>query len=348
MPGETTLERPPLSPWSDTSPRDLPAGIPSPQAPQEEHSYYDVPMLKEPTWGTEVATYFYLGGLSAGAFLLARMAERFGGERYRAVTRAGSVIAALAAVPCAPLLIADLGDAKRFHHMLRVFKPGSPMNLGAWTLTTYSGAAFAALLREWLRGSRTTEELSRAGRVTDGVLLAVSDAAGVPLALLLAGYTGVLLSGTSTPVWSRNPWLGPLFSAGAIANGAAALSLAPGVKANEEASGTLKTIHSIAHVAEMLTAAGFVAAAGSLAEPLTAGKASLPFWGAALGVVGAEVLKALPLRGRARGVSETAASVLGLLGGYALRWSMVHAGRVSAADPEAARRATRPLNGNCV
>ena len=46
-----------------------------------------------------------------------------------------------------------------------------------------------------------------------GLLLAISDAAGVPLALLLAGYTGVLLSGTSTPIWSKNPWLGALFSA---------------------------------------------------------------------------------------------------------------------------------------
>jgi formate-dependent nitrite reductase membrane component NrfD len=290
-----------------------------------------------------VATYFFLGGLSAGAFLLARLAERFGGERYRAVTRAGTAIAALAAVPCAPLQIADLGDPKRFHHMLRVFKPSSPMNLGAWTLMAYSGVAFTAALREWLRGSRSDEERSGAARVTDGVLLAVCDAAGMPLALLLAGYTGVLLSGTSTPVWSQNSWLGALFSAGAVANGTGAVSLAPRVRESEEATHVLRTVHTVAHVAEALTAAGFLAAAGSLAKPLTAGEASVPFWGSALTIVGAEVLKALPLPKRGRQLASLAASILGLVGGYALRWSLVRAGRASAADPEAARQATRPL-----
>src|SRR5581483_11731146 len=124
----------------------------SPQAPQQEHAYYDVSMLKPPVWSWEVAAYFFLGGASAGAYLLSRMADRFGGPRHRHVVRAGTAAAAVAYLPCAPLLIADLGDPSRFHHMLRVFKPHSPMNLGAWTLTAYGGAGAAAVLREWLRG----------------------------------------------------------------------------------------------------------------------------------------------------------------------------------------------------
>ncbi len=35
-------------------------------------------------------------------------------------------------------LVLDLGDPLRFHHMLRVFKPSSPMSLGTWCLTIYS------------------------------------------------------------------------------------------------------------------------------------------------------------------------------------------------------------------
>ncbi len=345
MPDETTLERPPFAAAFDAPAPDLPAGVPSPQAPREEPSYYDVPMLKRPVWTGEVAAYFYLGGLSAGAFLLARMAERFGGARYRAVTRAGTAVAALAALPCAPLLIADLGDPKRFHHMLRVFKPSSPMNLGAWTLTGYSGVAFAAALREWLRGARTDEERSRAEAVLDGVLLAVSDAAGVPLALLLAGYTGVLLSGTSTPVWSENPWLGALFSAGAFSNGASAVSLALEsglVPGGEESAEAMRGVHTASHAAEALTMAGFLSAAGSLARPLTEGKASLPFWGAALSLAGSELLARLPFRGRGRRLAGLASSALDLIGGLALRWSMLQAGRASADDPRAARQATAP------
>ena len=36
------------------------------------------------------------------------------------------------------LLVLDLGDPLRFHHMLRVFKPYSPMSFGTWSLTLYS------------------------------------------------------------------------------------------------------------------------------------------------------------------------------------------------------------------
>src|SRR5438309_11656947 len=61
-----------------------------PQAPQSSPGYYDVPMLKAPVWKWEIASYFFLGGVAGGAFLLARMAERFGGREYRELTRVGS------------------------------------------------------------------------------------------------------------------------------------------------------------------------------------------------------------------------------------------------------------------
>src|SRR5262249_37244767 len=35
-------------------------------------------------------------------------------------------------------LVLDLGDPLRFHHMLRVFKPSSPMSLGTWCLTAFA------------------------------------------------------------------------------------------------------------------------------------------------------------------------------------------------------------------
>lgn len=307
-------------------------------SPRAEHSYYDISMLKKPVWGGEVATYFFLGGLSAGAYILARMAERFGGERHRAVTRAGTAIAALSVLPCAPLLITDLGDPKRFHHMLRVFKPRSPMNLGAWTLTAYSGTVAMAVLREWLRGERSDAERSLGAKVVDGTLLLLCDAAGVPLALLLAGYTGVLLSATSTPVWSKNPWLGALFSASALSTGASAIRLALARQGESgEVSADLESIHSITDLAEGLLLAGFLSSAGRLAKPLTEGEQSRALGAASLGVLLSEALRWLPLRGRPRRWAGVASSLLGLASGFALRWSMVHAGRSSASDPEAAR-----------
>src|SRR4051812_32078264 len=88
----------------------------------QDRSYYDISLLQAPVWKWEIASYFFLGGMSSGAYLVSRLAERFGGGRYRDVARVGSYVALASFLPCPPLLIHDLGDPKRFHHMLRVWK----------------------------------------------------------------------------------------------------------------------------------------------------------------------------------------------------------------------------------
>lgn len=309
-------------------------------------AYYDLSMLKPPVWTPEVGAYFYLGGLSAGAFILARLAERFGGGWLGDMARVGTAVAAVAALPCAPLLVYDLGDPKRFHHMLRVWKPTSPMNLGSWVLTAYTGVCGLAVLREFARarrGDRPAEGAAKAADVTVGVL---ADAAGIPLALLLAGYTGVLLSTTATPVWSKNPWIGALFSASAVSAGAGAVRVAlelQGGDGNEAAVEALGKVETAARVAEVVAHTGFLADAGPLAKPLTDGGQKTSYLGGAIGagIILPEILNRLPLPEKPRRWVKIAAGVIGLLGGYALRSAFVAAGRPSADDPDAARRNSR-------
>ena len=344
-------------------------------------SYYDVPMLKPPVWKWEIATYFFLGGLSAGAYLLARTAARFGGNRYQDITQAGTAIAATAFVPCAPLLIRDLGDMTRFHYMLRVFKPRSPMNLGTWTLTGYGAMLTLTALREWRKGRRggdketrkqgnkETEETQSAignrqsaipsslipgvhpeGRTHPSSLLldAALDGAGMPLALLLAGYTGVLLSTSVTPLWARNRWLGPLFSASAISTGASALELALQAQSpNAEARPShrpLKQIDTVAKITEAVALAGYLGEAGKFAAPITKGKYAPHFWGGAVGagLAGSALLGAIPVKNpKARRVLRIAGAVAGLAGGFALRWAISQGGHISGSDPQAARDSSR-------
>ena len=189
-------------------------------------AYYDISPLQSPVWENDIGVYFFLGGLSSSAFSIARLADRFGCGKLRPATQWGTLIAAAAALPCAPLLIKDLGDRSRFHHMLRIWKPKSPMNLGSWTLTAYTLIGGIAALRELLRTLRHDAPLAGAAQVADETAGALTDAVGVPLGLLLAGYTGILLSTTSTPLWSRNSWIGALFSASAVGSGASAVKLA--------------------------------------------------------------------------------------------------------------------------
>ena len=110
-------------------------------------AYSGVPILAQPTWGQQIAAYFYLGGISSGAFVLGSLARLAGGERRLQVSRTAQYVSFATILPCAPLLIADLGRPALFHHMLRIFKPSSPMNLGAWTLTAHGALATLTVAR---------------------------------------------------------------------------------------------------------------------------------------------------------------------------------------------------------
>lgn len=312
----------------------------------EPPAYYDISMLQPPVWKPEVSGYFFLGGLSSGAFLLARIAARMGRGQFASTARHGAYLAAAGALPCAPLLILDLGDPKRFHHMLRVFKPRSPMNFGTWAMTTYSACAVFAAYREWLktqlRGQNLTA-LERGGLEIAGIL---GDIVGIPAAILLGGYTGVLLSTTSTPVWCKNMWLGPLFASGAIGTGCAAIRLSRqiaelrSVQSDETADKTLKAVASGSHICEAVMAVGYVAAAGKLAHPLLDGPQKGLFVGGGMvaGILLPEILDHAPVPKKAKPWLTLIGAVATLIGGFCLRHAFIEAGKTSALDPEAARQ----------
>ncbi len=311
-------------------------------------AYYDITPLQSPVWTKEVGIYFFLGGLSSSAFSIARMSDRFGRGKLRPVTQYGTLIAALTALPCAPLLIWDLGDRSRFHHMLRVWKPSSPMNLGSWTLTVYTLMGGIAALRELLRVLRKDAPLTGGAKIVDETAGVIADGAGVPLGLLLAGYTSILLSTTSTPIWSRNVWIGPLFSASAVSAGASAIRLALEIAGKEgHATEALGDVETLARVTEAAAHAGFLVRAGTLAKPLLHGKLRRDYVGGALGmaIILPEIINRLPFPKSAKRGLSLAAGVISLVGGFALRSAFIAAGKPSADNPDDARLATGAKGG---
>ena len=91
----------------------------------------------------------------------------------------------------------DIAFLERFHYMLRVVKPSSPMSVGTWILTAYGAgsglAAAAELLPPSLRASMPGRLLHAAGRPAG--LSAAVFAPGV------ASYTAALLAQTAVPAW---------------------------------------------------------------------------------------------------------------------------------------------------
>jgi len=168
-------------------------GAPFPVA-SPETGYYGVPLLKQPQWSWEIPLYFFVGGAAASAAVIAAVANWTGDdERLR---RDGRLVAAAGSAISSVLLISDLGKHERFLNMLRVFKPQSPMSMGAWVLAVFgsmSGAVATAELLEQRFGWRIM-------RVLGNVVEPLSVAAALPF----SNYTGVLIGATVVPVWNHN------------------------------------------------------------------------------------------------------------------------------------------------
>jgi formate-dependent nitrite reductase membrane component NrfD len=284
-----------------------------------------------------VPAYFWFGGMAAGAFVTASLAQTVGSNDDRRVAADGFYLAAVAIVPCAPLLIADLGRPERFHHMLRIFKPLSPMNLGAWALTGFTPLAFARAASHAADTGLLRGPLRALERLAPRRLV---ELAGSLLGLTLAGYSGVLLGSTNVPLWARSKLLGGVFMASALSSGSAAVTLQAARRGAPEATlRKLATIESAASLGELAVLAGYLVQSGKTARPLTTGRFAAPFW---LGAVGTGALFPLLLHrfatrhhGRTLRSLSTAAALCSMAGSLALRWSIFEAGKDSSEDQAA-------------
>lgn len=314
----------------------------TPDAEQElqEPSYYDYPVLKAPLWRWEIIWYFFFGGLAAGNYVVASIASLFGGQDDRSIARVGYYLSLLAVLPCPVLLIKDLGRPERFLHMLRIFKVKSPMSMGTWGLISFSvfsgitaiiQAARDGILGNWW-GARLLAALPQR-------VIAIPGAA---LGVFLGGYTGVLLTATSIPLWSRSKVLGAVFISSAISTSSALISL------------VLRLVGTPAHVlhklerfewatllVEMIGLFTFLRESGRAARPLVGtgpAQHGRTFWRFVFGggLALPWLLSTLLLLGRRSGKNRNAAgfaiSLFVLVGGYFLRRTMIEAGRSSSAD----------------
>ncbi|HKB52589.1 MAG TPA: NrfD/PsrC family molybdoenzyme membrane anchor subunit, partial [Ramlibacter sp.] len=171
-----------------------PAGAPFPQA-SPETGYYGIPLLKEPQWTWQIPLYFAVGGAAGSAGVIGALAD-WVGDDYE-LARDARWMALGGAVVSGALLTWDLGRPSRFLNMLRVFKPQSPMSMGAWILTAFGSAAGAASFADFV-GERWGRSLPV--RVIGGLGKLGSLAMGGPF----HNYTGVLIGATVIPAWNKN------------------------------------------------------------------------------------------------------------------------------------------------
>lgn len=184
------------------------------------------------SWGVQ---YFFLIGVSFGAFLLTLPRYVFNRMQHEKAARLALMVAVTCAIAAPIALLSDLHQPGRFYHFYLYFTPTSWMSWGSFLLPSY---VFALLLYAWmiyrpglaLRASRSDGFIaslsrllamggsaSRRGVVLAGVVTLV-------FALLVALYTGTEMALVKArPLW-HSPMMPLLYLFTGI-SGAAGLSL---------------------------------------------------------------------------------------------------------------------------
>lgn len=273
-----------------------------------EPTYYDRPVLKAPHWGWNVVTYLFLGGITGGLGVIAALADpkTASGRKLRTTARVSSLVVA-AANPL--LLISHLGRPERFLHMMRTFKPGSPMSLGVWGLIAYSTTAAASVV------------------IDDDRLTALQAVLGA----YLTGYTGVLLSATAVPLWSAGKTHIPAASVcSSVASACALAGAISSVTGNIEVVPKLDRLELVATVCETAILVHFAAKGGPRVRRVVE-RMAVPL---ALALVGNLVhVSKKHLRTR-----TLISAALTLTAGYIFRHALIEEGKISTKDPQAGFR----------
>jgi formate-dependent nitrite reductase membrane component NrfD len=172
-----------------------------------------------PEWEWPITLALFVAGIASGAYATMGLIHIAGDRSDRPVAHRLAFIPLPLMLVVPLLLIVDLGEPGRFLNLLLrdpgaaergpsplMFNVNSPMNWGSWAMVIFG--VFAALA--------FADALHHSGRLGFSWLEPISHnivvlGIGELLALVVSGYSGVLLNVTNQGVWSDTWLMGALF-----------------------------------------------------------------------------------------------------------------------------------------
>ena len=277
-----------------------------------EAGYYGRHLVKPPVWSDLIPLYFFAGGLAGTAATLA-LAERV--ARNDRLARTMILGAAAGTTLSAYCLIADLRKPERFLNMVRHFNPTSPMSVGVYIFSAFSGSVFIAA------GSELTGVAKPAGRFFEAI-------AGL-IGPVMSVYTSVLVGNTVMPAWHLPRTTLPALFAATSASSAGAWGMLFGPA---RASGSARHLSILGGTAMVASLQAVYHELGPVqVEPYTKGEAGALARTARVLNVGGIVCATLAKKSDSLG---RIAGALLLAGGLAERFAVYRAGCASAKDPK--------------
>jgi len=305
-------------------------------------TYYGQPGLKYPHWDWKVSGYIAVAGTAGAAQALATLGSLRDPDGMRGARRGARLMALAGSTAGAAMLIADLKTPQRFHNMLRILRPTSPMSFGTYIFGAFSGASLLSFLAERPVMDRLNplRWLGKTGQLASGV-----SGAGV------ASYTAALVSATSNPYWATAPrTLGAQFAGVAVAMGAAALALWERLGGRDSTACRFENVAIVATLAHVSASTAFnrQLKARGVSGPIKHTKrqrqlkTSSLFIAGALPLVGYAVSTAMGARaGRGAAIAGSCAV---LAGGMLMRHGLLEAGEAAVEHPESGFALAQPTN----
>ncbi|MBZ5726238.1 MAG: polysulfide reductase NrfD [Acidobacteriia bacterium] len=308
-------------------------------------------------WGILIVNYLFLGGLSAGIYFIAALAtylQEKDETAYARIARYGAMMAPWPVALGSLLLIFDLGNWWRFYKLFVHFRWQSPMSIGSWLLLLFTALTLVNFWA-WLPEERRTALVARLRlpRWLDRDLAGsrrLLAAAGFPLSVGVAIYTGVLLGAVQArPFWNTN-LVAQMFLFSALSTGCGVLILALSLNRKRLDATQLRFLYTLDIC--LITLEFFIvlpyllhgelsveAVRNSLALIL-GGPYTLVFWLLFMGTgllvpLAIEVWEIAPALGSGAPLHHNRrlaalAAVLVVCGGYLLRYIFVYAGQLSS------------------
>ncbi len=160
--------------------------------------------------GIPIATYFYLTGLSAGSFIISTLAYGFGMLKFKPLGKIGVVMATCLLIIAPMILLIDLEQPFRFWHLIIYLRSTSPITWGTFLLSLYP---MNCVVYGYFMFKGDMKRTKIFGLV------------GIPLALLVHGYTGFILAlGKARVLWNT-AIMPPIFLVSAMVSGLALMIL---------------------------------------------------------------------------------------------------------------------------
>jgi formate-dependent nitrite reductase membrane component NrfD len=154
--------------------------------------------MAEISWGILLAAYIFVGGMAGGAFMIAALADLFGKDKYKELSKSGTYVSIVSIIVGLVLLVLDLG---RFDvdplGVLNAFIhfPTSIMSVGTWIISALTIATLLTAVLWMFNGITIVRKLL-------GIV-------GFVLGGSTTAYTGLLLSfSRGRPFWASPflPW----------------------------------------------------------------------------------------------------------------------------------------------